>query len=408
MRSNNIKEIRKGISEILNPPIISIKTIDKYIDTQLSDVLLNKNSIKTILESTNLIPYSMEKNSEINYFKQLWFLLNYNIPLNKEYSIFSNENRITKRNNEKGLGRAYNILSDNMFRYLKVKLYALTQYSKLFKLLERDYYEQYCDIFKLRTLKGRDTFLKLISNLVFSHTFTQRCILLKIYLDEYNATFVSFSKEQDVPYTSYLKTYKKYNNNNEKKQDKTQVFTYIFFKLYNDMMEKEKFDEEMKLWKNEIKIITGENGRKKLNGQNVEKLENMMNGLNPRQKYYKQKRDALIKAQKKYIFSRNMRVPLNIRNNIVNEELANTLFKIQKNIYNKKYSQSAKLKINPNTFTKSQKLRNYIIDKKGQITLNGLNVNKIPRKISQGKRKANAKAKASANLKNASPTQLSA
>lgn len=314
-----------------------------------------------------ILPYFLP--NILKKLRLIHFFLEYNVQIDTDYSIFSDEVRETKKITEKWFSRAYNIFSSNNFNtenvnglYIRLN-YLADNYNDMIKLLlERSYYEEYKTTFEL--IKGPDllVFSQLIYDLKNSTSFAERCMLIKDYLDKYNATFYSFSKSKKEPYRSYMETYKKHtilNRNTNKKTDKYQAFTYIFFKLYNDIGEKEKFDQVMKGFKNDIKNINSTN---RLKGENVKKIKNMINELNKnkKQQYYKQKREALIKAQKKYIYSSNKRVALNIENNVVNNSLKEKLFEAQKKIYNEKYNARTKLKINPNTFTKSEKLKEYI------------------------------------------------
>jgi hypothetical protein len=280
IKSNDKKFIQNEIDLILinsNGKTLGDK-IDDYIKSELSVMVKKKlfkmeNILSILQEIYNPILDGMYK-GDIRSYLDCWFFLAYCVKIDNEYSIFSKEDRITTRKHEIGFGIAYNILSNSKFNSnngLKHILEYLSHNNdKMYNLLKDEIYTEYDNVFLFSDdilhpsqnlseivleQSGKQNLNNLIEDLISSSSFVGRCILLKNYLDKYKATFFLFDKKKSESYyTSFSKTYKKHSN--KTKMNKQQVFTYIFFKLYKDMTEKNKFKSEIKKFRNNKKNLT--------------------------------------------------------------------------------------------------------------------------------------------------------
>ena len=414
LNSNDRKNIKSEIMKILGGKILTRKNIDEYISTKLESMkgIMSKEEIDEILRNTGIIPYDLSRNTDIGYLKNLYFLLKHNIPLGQDFSIFSNENRITNRRYEVGLGRAYNILSNEKFNevdglrdiliYLNIEKGA-KYHAEVFKFLQKDSYKQYFDTFKLKTGVGHSDFFTIINMISTSDSYIGRCMLLGQYLDKYNATFFSFSNTENIPYKSFRKSYK--NHNNSTKTNKTQAFTYLFYQLYKDMTEKNLFKSSMAKFKNDTKTLTKTQLEQKI--KNI----NTANQKGSKQLYYKQK-ITVLEDRIKYINKKindirkikNKRQILRMKTNkIISPDVKNVVITMQKNLFNKQIKVlNKKVSANPRSFTRNKELRKYIKNQKPELEKQlkeqkNKNLPIIERKISQGNRKrAAAKARANA------------
>jgi hypothetical protein len=380
MLSKNRAQIKSQIMIILGNKMINIANINKYIEEELKGIngIISQQKINDILISTGLLPYSIIRNTDIIYLKNLYFLLKHNIPLGQDFSIFSNQDRITGRRNEVGLGRAYNILSNEKFnkrgglgeilQYLNIEKKG-KYYAKIYKFLKKDSYKQYFDTFKLNIGTGYNDFFSMMKELLDTTLYTQRCIILKKYLDTYNATFFSFSNTENIPYTSFRKSYKKHNNSTTK-TDKTQVFTYVFYQLYKDMTEKNIFKNSIAKFKNNTKTLTKEQLEQKI--KNI----NTANQKGSKQLYYKEKirllEDRIIYINKEINEIgkiRNKREILAMNTSrIISPDVRNAVRKMQKELFNEKIeSVNQKVRVNPFTFTRNKTLRKYIRKQKPKL-----------------------------------------
>jgi hypothetical protein len=294
-----IKEAYNGNVKFL----LNNKRINDYINYNLPTNKSFTETYRNKIISENIKSYNFVTNdNNIVYLKELLFFLTYNIPLGEDYSIFTEETRITKRNKENGFGRAYNILSNEKFSTDSNNLHDKIQYiyeygnteygySLINEILNREDYSDYVKYFSLNDEKGLADFFALMDNLIDAKGFIARCMYIKKYLDNYNATFSSFNKENlNKKYISFGTTYKKHDNNIIKKISKIQVFTYIFYKLsfdLNKLEEKKEFQNNMLRFKNSIKNL------------NIIELKEKINKLSENNvKYYDQKIKVLNQMRK--------------------------------------------------------------------------------------------------------------
>jgi hypothetical protein len=244
----------------------------KYIEKSLEGI--SNKAKKECYDILNELLIDKSNNKDI----KLLFFLKENIPLDKDYSICSNENNtITK-----GFGRAFNILNVDFDKKKngnsnlgKNGLKEILKYliiSKNFKNLTRSLDEKYLKNFSLNIDEvgigevGIDDIRKLIKDLYDSKNFIERCMLLDTYLRSYNSTFYKFADG-----TLYSRI------NNKTKSSKSEAFTYIFYDLYKigkkiDKIKLAKFKKELNKYKN--KTLYGKYNSKTLLYNEKNKIKN--------------------------------------------------------------------------------------------------------------------------------------
>lgn len=346
---SNSKQIRNKINNIVGKGALG-QQINQYISTQLSGIndILSMNKINSIIEplKLNLLKGTISKN--INASKQLLFFLTQNIPLGKTFSFFDpsiNENKSNSKGKvvmPKGMSRTWNIFNDDKFRALKDKLRFINNHPR-----ELDYVldKSKFDQYKKTFNFGgsnNNNLKKLILELIDSQNIVEREMNIYTFM-------VQYGKIGKTATTLYINANGNPYQTIGKGNNRDHAFTYLFEKLYESI--------EDKIWSDSIKAYKANirrNINKNLNDKKkISKIRGLIKNLNKNDKYY----DSKLK------FLKGIQYPIITR------------------IKNSKSTGKT-------------------------IKLNGLNVKNIPRRISQGKRKANAKAKANSNLKNANSSML--